>query len=191
MAQEDDLDLDLEGAEEAPESKSKSKLLIIVVIVVLLLGVSATATLLLTGMLGGEDDAVAAVEQQSSGKSDKGGKDKKGKKAKKAKLPLNYVPLDPPFVVNFGADTDIRFLQITIEVGTRDPDAVESIKEQRPAIRNSLVMLFSSQDPAALNTREGKEKLRSETLSEIQKVMKEETGSKGVEGVFFTSFVMQ
>jgi flagellar FliL protein len=186
MAQEDDLDLDMEGVPDAP--KSKSKLLIIALVVTVLLAVSATATLMLTGMLSGEDQAAAAADNHSGGKPDKKGKDKS---AKKTKPPLNYIPLDPPFVVNFTGDTDIRFLQVTVEVGTRNPEAVESVKEQRPAIRNSLVMLFSSQDPYVLNTREGKEKLRTETLSEIQKVMKEETGDPGVESVFFTSFVMQ
>jgi flagellar FliL protein len=42
-----------------------------------------------------------------------------------------------------------------------------------------------------LNTREGKETLRNQTLAEIQKVMTEETGDAGVDSVFFTSFVMQ
>ena len=50
---------------------------------------------------------------------------------------------------------------------------------------------FGNQNPETLNSREGKEKLRNETLAEIQKVMTEETGEKGVENVFFTSFVMQ
>ena len=185
MAQEDDLDLDIEGGEE-PAPKSKSKLITIIIIVVLLLGVSATATLMLTGILSGEEDVVA----EETGDSDKKGKKKK-EKTKKTKAPLNYVPMDPPFVVNFSADSDIRFLQLTVEVGTRKPEVVELIKEHRPAIRNTLVMLFSSQDPYSLNTREGKEQLRSETLAEIQKVMKEETGGPGVESVFFTSFVMQ
>jgi flagellar FliL protein len=182
MAQEDDLDLDLDGA-EAAKPKSKFKLLIIISVVVLLLGVSATATLVLTGVLSGDDEEWAA--EQTDGDKKAGGAQKK------TKARLNYVPMDPPFVVNFNADTDIRFLQIAVEVGTRDPEVVELVKEHRPAIRNSLVMLFGNQDPYALNTREGKEKLRSETLSEIQKVMKEETGDKGVESVFFTSFVMQ
>jgi flagellar FliL protein len=180
MAKEDDLELDSD-AEKAP--KSGSKLLIIIAAVVLLLGVSLTATLMLTGVLsGGQEDDVA--EQAGNGK-------KAGKKQKKAKAPLNYVPMDPPFVVNFNADTDVRFLQITVEVGTRDPDAVELVKEHRPAIRNSLVMLFGNQDPDTLNSREGKETLRSETLAEIQKVMTAETGDAGVDSVFFTSFVMQ
>jgi flagellar FliL protein len=183
MAQEDDLDLDMEDGEEVP--KSKSKLLIIIIVVVLLLGVSATATLMFTGILSG-DEEVVAEESESVSKSDK-----KKTKVKKSKARINYVPLDPPFVVNFSADTDIRFLQLTLQVGTRDPSVVELVKEHRPAIRNSLVFLFGSQDPYALNTREGKEALREQTLAEIQKVMKSETGSAGVESVFFTSFVMQ
>jgi flagellar FliL protein len=184
MAREDDLDLDIEGAAEAP--KSRSKMLIVIVVVVLLLGVSATATLMLTGILSGDDQPVD-MQSASGGKADKGA----ANKLASTRPPLNYIPLDPPFVVNFSGDTDIRFLQITIEAGTRDPDAVERVKEQRPAIRNSLVMLFSSQDPTVLNTREGKEKLRADALAEIQKVMKAETGKPGVESVFFTSFVMQ
>ena len=181
MAQEDDLELDADGG-KASKPKSNSKLIIIISAVVVLLSVSVTATLLLTGMLSDDQQAMAA-DGADGGKA--------GKQEKKAKAPLNYVPMDPPFVVNFNADTDIRFLQITVEVGTRDPEVVDLIKEHRPAIRNSLVMLFGNQDPHTLNTREGKEQLRDETLAEIQKVMQDETGDPGVENVFFTSFVMQ
>jgi flagellar FliL protein len=184
MAREDDLDLDTEGGAEPP--KSKSKLLIIILVVVLLLGVSTAVTLTLTGVFS-DDEEQAAAEQTSANGNAKAASDK----AAASRAPLNYIPLDPPFVVNFSGDSDIRFLQITIEVGTRDPDAVERVKEQRPAIRNSLVMLFSGQDPLVLNTREGKEKLRTDALAEIQKVMKAETGKSAVETVFFTSFVMQ
>ena len=185
MAREDDLDLDVDGAEQ-PASRSKSKLFIIIAGIVLLLGVSGAATLALTGMLSG-DSAPAAEEAGAAGKAPASS----AAKPAKSKAPLGYVALDPPFVVNFGSDTDIRFLQVSVELGTRDPSVADSIKEHRPAIRNSLVMLFSSQDPYALNTREGKEKLRDETLSEVQKVLRQETGTTGVESVFFTSFVMQ
>ena len=116
MAQEDDLDLDIEGGAEAP--KSKSKMLIVIVVVVLLLGVSATATLMLTGILSGGDQP-ADVQSASDVKADKGA----GNKLASSKPPLNYIPLDPPFVVNFSGDSDIRFLQITIEAGTRGSTA--------------------------------------------------------------------
>ena len=187
MAKEDDLDLDVDGGE--PEPKSKSKLIIIIAVVVVLLGVSATATLMLTGVLGGGDEVVADATAGSGDKVAKKGKKKS--KARKPKAPLNYVPLDPPFVVNFSGDTDVRFLQVTVEVGTRNPDVVDRIKENRPAIRNNLVFLFKGQDPVALNTREGMEQLRKDTLAAVQEVLKAETGDKGVESVYFTSFVMQ
>jgi len=190
MAKEDDLDLDIDGGE--PEPKSKSRLIIIIALVVVLLGVSAAATLMLTGVLGGGDEAVA--EEAASG--DKVAKKDKKKarakaKAKKSRAPLNYVPLDPPFVVNFSGDTDVRFLQVSVEVGTRKPEVVDLIKEHRPAIRNNLVFLFKAQDPVALDTREGMEKLRKDTLVAVQEVLKAETGDPGVENVYFTSFVMQ
>jgi flagellar FliL protein len=184
MAQEDDLDLDVDGLDDQ-EPKSKSKMLIIMLVGVLLLGVSGAATLMLTGVLS-DDEGVVAEQADGSATADKSAGSNK-----KPKAPLNYVPLDPPFVVNFSVDTDVRFLQLTVEVGTRDPAVIGLIKEHRPAIRNSLVFLFSSQDPASLNSREGKEKLRDDTLTEIRKVMKKETGTGGVESVFFTSFVMQ
>lgn len=185
MAREDDLDLDTEGEAKAP--KSKSKLLIIAIVVVLFLGVSTVLTLVLTGMFSGGQEAAAADAQPVDAKvataSNAG--------SARSKPPLTYIPLDPPFVVNFHGDSDIRFLQVGLQIGTRDSAAVERIKEQDPAIRNSLVMLFSGQDPHVLNTREGKEKLRADALAEIQKVMKAETGTTAAEGVFFTSFVMQ
>ncbi len=181
MAQEDDVEVGGDGV--ASKSKSNTKLFIIITVVVLLISVSVTATLLLTGVLSGEQEDSVADNSEGGGKT--------AKKEQKNSTPLNYIPMDPPFVVNFSDDTEIRFLQITLEVGTRNPDVVDLIKEHRPAIRNSLVMLFGSQDPYTLNSREGKEKLRSETLEEIQKVMQEQTGDTGVDNVFFTSFVMQ
>ncbi len=188
MAKEDDLDLDMDGGE--PEPKSKSKLIIIIAVVVVLLGVSAVATLMLTGVIGG-DEAVAEQSDSGDKAGKKGKKDKKAKKSKAPKAPLSYVPLDPPFVVNFSGDSDIRFLQISLEAGTRDPAVVEQIKEHRPAIRNNLVFLFKAQNPVELDTREGMEKLRQDTLAAVQEVLKAETGSAGIENVYFTSFVMQ
>jgi flagellar FliL protein len=189
MAKEDDLDLDVDGGDEQPKSGSK-KMIMIIALVVVLLGVSAAATLVLTGVLGG-DDEVVAEETDGDAKSAKKGDKKAKSKKKEPRAPLSYVPLDPPFVVNFSGDTDVRFLQITVEAGTRDPAVVDQIKEHRPAIRNNLVFLFKSQDPVALDTREGMEKLRQETLAAVQEVLKAETGEAGVENVYFTSFVMQ
>jgi flagellar FliL protein len=85
----------------------------------------------------------------------------------------------------------IRFLQIGLSVMTRDETVIDSLKQHDPVIRNNLVLLFSSQTFKDLSSREGKEKLRVETLKEIQSILKKYTDDKGIEEAFFTSFVIQ
>jgi flagellar FliL protein len=75
---------------------------------------------------------------------------------------------------------------------TRDPIMLDLIKNNEPAVRNDLVLLFSSQENAALLSNEGKEKLRQAALEAIRKVVAAEGGDpKLIESVYFTSFVIQ
>ncbi len=103
-----------------------------------------------------------------------------------------YYKLDPAFVVNFGGEGSARYLQITVEIMSRDPAALDVVKNNEPAVRNDLVQLFSSQDNATLLSVEGKEKLRATTLDAIRKVVDGVGGnSQLIEAVYFTSFVIQ
>ncbi len=174
MADDEDLELD-EGAKK--KGGSKLKLIIILSVVgVLVLGGVVGATLFFTGAFSSHDTPEEATKADHKNAPPK---------------PAQYLPLDPPFVVNFEDKTQIRFLQIAVEVMSRDPAALEAVKLHMPAIRNNLVILFSSQDAAVVGTRDGKEQLRTATLSEINKILKKETGEAGLEAVYFTSFVMQ
>ena len=53
------------------------------------------------------------------------------------------------------------------------------------------MLLLSNVSYEQLSTLEGKQKMRADILSEIQKVLKEKTGKPGVEEVYLTSIVMQ
>ena len=118
------------------------------------------------------------------------GKDKAAEVEHKA--PAVYVKLDPPFVVNFETKGMMRFLQITLEIMTRDPVTADQIKQHDPMIRNDLLMLFGNQTYETISTREGKERLRGEALDVVGKIVEREGGkAKNVEQLYFTSFVMQ
>jgi flagellar FliL protein len=109
-----------------------------------------------------------------------------------AKSPAVYVKFDPPFVVNFEAKGLMRFLQVSVEIMTRDPATAELIKSHDPMLRNDLLMLFGSQSYETISTREGKEQLRKEALEVVAQVIAAEGGdAKRVEQLYFTSFVMQ
>ncbi|NOX09890.1 MAG: hypothetical protein GXP22_10485 [Gammaproteobacteria bacterium] len=204
MAQtEDDLDLDLGEEDEVLEEAPKRaggwiKWAVIGLLGTTLIGGSVIAGLyFFTDMFVAENEMVAEQADAEPGKKvkkskkDKKKKKKKSAKEKKPKVPQVYFSLKPAFVVNFGETSSVRFLQLTIQVSTRQPDSIELMKEHMPAIRNNILLLLSDQVPAVLNSRAGKLELRKNVLKEIRQVLKEQTGESYVENVYFTSFVMQ
>lgn len=106
--------------------------------------------------------------------------------------PPSYLPLDPPFVVNFESEQAVRFLQITVQLMSRDPKTIELLKGNDPMVRDRLLMLFGNQKYAVLSTREGKEGLRKQALESVRAVLAGAGGQPDrLEAVYFTSFVMQ
>jgi flagellar protein FliL len=169
---EDDLDL---GGDIKKKKRSMKSILII----------AGAALALLAGgvglgmfLLGGDKEAKPPVAGQHAA-------------PKKSALPASYTPLDPPFVVNFEDDGAIRFLQISVEVMSRESAVAEAIKLHMPAIRDQLIVLFSSSDYATLSSREGKEALRTEALMTVKKILKGQQAPAAIEGLYFTNFVMQ
>ncbi|MFZ0498956.1 MAG: flagellar basal body-associated FliL family protein [Steroidobacteraceae bacterium] len=111
---------------------------------------------------------------------------------KKPVGPPLYLPLDPPFVVNFQADQLVRFLQVAVEVMSRDQKTLDLLKNNDPVVRNDLLILFGNQKYAELSTPSGKEQLRADALTAIRKDVVQAGGDpKLLEAVYFTSFVMQ
>lgn len=106
--------------------------------------------------------------------------------------PPIYQSLHPPLVVNFKDEFgDSHFMQVTMEVMSRDQEAINSVREHTPAIRNALIFYFGSANYEAVITREGKQQMLDEALAEIRKVMEEQTGDGAVEEAYFTSLVIQ
>jgi flagellar protein FliL len=170
---------------EAQASGAGKGMKIVVGVMALLLVVAVGAV---SYLLGHRSAPPAATAETSSEHGDAPA-ETKGAEAKSAE-PL-YLALDPPFVVNFQSDSAARFLQVGVQLMAHDQKALDAAKASEPAVRNALVMLFSSQDAKTLISRDGKEKLRSDALDEIRKIVAERTRGATLDAVYFTSFVMQ
>lgn len=146
-----------------------------------LVGISVGGTLYLTGSLDklGVEKATASPATTA------------GMATVTPATPAQYLALDPPLVINFDDQGLLRYLQVSISVMARDAKLLEVVKNHLPHIRNNLIILFSSQDFSTLSSVEGKEKLRSLALEEIQFILRKEIGAPGIEAVYFTNFVMQ
>jgi flagellar FliL protein len=192
---------DKDKEKQAPAAKGGSKkLLIIIAAAVLVLGGGGAGAFFflhksaadeeVSADSGEGEQADAQDTKKEKGKA-KGKKDKKGK-AVEPKAPAIYVEFQPPFVVNFDAKGVMRFLQVSMQVMTRDHETSELVKLHEPKIRNNMLLLLGSQTLDTISTLEAKEELRKKALETIVKIVDEEGGEgKKVEDLFFTSFVMQ
>ncbi len=167
-------------AEETEESKSSRLplILIIVGVVVILVG-AVVGTLFFTGVIGGS----AEPQQQEEGAAEKPAEEKQA--------PAIYYPLKPEFTVNFQDPRAASYMQLAVQVMTREPKVVEALKTHDPLVRNNLLLLFSQQNAKELRTRQGKEQLRAAVKEELTGILEKHGVDGEVEAVYFTSFVMQ
>lgn len=163
-------------AELAAPKKNKLKVILVVAVALIVaVGLSAAGTwfFLSKNASDGED----ATERAASTPA--------------AKQVALYEELMPAFVVNFHSEGRTRYMQASVALLARDEQQLKRLKVHMPTLRNQLVMLFSSQDFADLNTPLGVDMLKQKITAAVQELAMRETGSPVVEQVLLTNFVMQ
>lgn len=196
MAKEED---NLENEDDAKEKgKGKSptlKIIIVAVLATVILGggLVAATFYFVSGMQSTQMDStkVANSEDDADGEVD----EDEDEEDEEPKGPVIYHSMDPKFVVSFRDQQTARFMQFSFEVTTRDESVIELLDGHSPAIRSNLLMLFDNQSHATMSTREGKQQLLANIVSDINETLKKMT-NKGemiadVEAAYFTSFVIQ
>ena len=187
---EEELELDVN---QPKGSKMTTILLIVLIVLVLVMG-GVGAWLFLGSDDGGDSSGSAKQEEKVLG-------------------PIKYLTLVPEFVVNFGPGSKVRYLQVDLQIATRDEAALETVSTYRPVLRNDILIVLSSVNFEDLRERSGKEALQKKLLNTINKVVasaghaapdgehKEvkddghategEAVAGPIENVYFTSFIMQ
>jgi flagellar FliL protein len=107
----------------------------------------------------------------------------------KVKKPL-YVKLDT-FTVNLVADHADQYLQVGIVLQAVDDQSVDRIKLYMPVIRNHLLLLLSSKHASDLTPVAGKQKLMDEILAAARDAVPGSQPNHGIDGIYFSSFVIQ
>lgn len=169
-----------ETKEDAVETEGKSGLKKIIIIVIVLLVVGGGAGFYFMNM--GDDS--------QDGDDTTGAETEQSVETEELEEDAIYLALSPAFVVNFESNGRMRYLQLGLQIMAYEQEVVDKVAANMPAVRNSLIMLFSEQDYDVLSTSEGKDKLRGEVLESIHLVVRLKNGRK-VNDVFFTNFVMQ
>ena len=184
---DEELELDV----NEPEGKSKKMIIIIVAAILLLNGIGVGAWMFLSG----------------------DGDDKSSQETAESELePIQYLTMVPEFIVNFAPGSKVRYLQVDLQIATRDQSSLEMIGTYRPVLRNDILVVLSDVNYNDLKDRAGKEALQKRLLNTVNKVLVEATHTpdddkkgdekkddgpatediKGpIENIYYISFIMQ
>ena len=83
-----------------------------------------------------------------------------------------------------------RHLQLTVQLVGHDQKYMKSVENDVPAIRNGLLIFFNQQEFQRVNTYEGRESLRRETLVRVNEIIGA-TAELRVADVYFTAYITQ
>lgn len=103
---------------------------------------------------------------------------------------IEYLAMTPKFTVNLAEPK--KYLRVDIQLMVEGDKAIAKVKKNFPALRHALIMFFSGQAAADLQTMEQREKLREAAFKVIQDALSKYTkNSDGVRDLFFTEFLVQ
>ncbi|RZI42090.1 flagellar basal body-associated protein FliL [Herbaspirillum sp. HC18] len=152
--------------EAAPSRKSKKKLFLIVGALLLAVGGGGAWF-----FLGERAESASHAKQE-------------------APKPPVFVNMEP-FTVNLQPENGDQYLQVQFTIQVADPVQVDLIKMYMPLVRSRLLLLLSSKKPSEISTPEGKKKLQDEIVATVKQPFTPQSPPQTVNGVFFTSFVIQ
>ncbi len=102
-----------------------------------------------------------------------------------------YYELSPPFVVNLQTnERRMRFLQVRLQV-LGSPAAIEAVQTHNAPLRDVIITALSAQTRESVNTPRKKKDLQEKVRGDVESVLKDLTGNKQIEGLYFTNFVIQ
>ncbi len=168
---EQDLELDVAGAEEGGGKKSK-KMVIIGAVVLLLVAAGVASFLMFSGDKApsdGEEEVAEVVPKE----------------------PAKYIGVPESLTSNIPGTKKNRTIQIKMSFMVRGTDAEIAVKTHMPQLKNDILMLISQQSADELATPEGRVALQEKSLETVQATLTELSGAPSVEKVLFISFVMQ
>ena len=165
---------EMDTQEKVQPKKSASKLIILALIVIVL---GAGGYVGWTFFMKGKDQEKKEETPVSKSNST----------SKKDEMKIVF-PLES-FVVNLADKTGVgkRYLKVTVALEVNDENKKNRVEEHTAELRDTVLLLLSSQSFKEISTMDGKLELKQALLSRINQAL----GGLVVRKVYFTEFVVQ
>ena len=97
----------------------------------------------------------------------------------------------PPVVANFEYEGSMRYLQVTVNLQTRDTASATLMKDNAPLIQGEILMLLQDLDFGTVRSTEGKRALIEMIDASVRELFKSGAEPLELEQVVLTGFVVQ
>ena len=102
---------------------------------------------------------------------------------------FTYVEV-PPVVANFEFQGSMRYLQVTVNLQTRDPDSAKTMDENAPLIQGEMLMLMQDLDLEIVRAVDGKRAFIKQVDASIRALFDNPEDPFELEKVVLTGFVV-
>lgn len=173
-----------EGEEASEEgSGGKRKLILLIVGAVLLLGLGIGGGVFVGTMMAEDSNSAENVVADEEEEEDSGRK----KKDDRHNIYITVGKL----LAAVEHEGSTRYIQAEVDLVGYEKTVMDDAQHNVPALRNRLLLLFSSQNFDDVRTIAGRERLRVESLKAVNDVLELDPKGDRVEDVYFTAFVIQ
>jgi|TARA_B100000768_G_C11259361_1_gene368049 flagellar basal body-associated protein FliL len=185
---------------EIPKKRSLLKIILIVLLTLIVLGGVVAGTLFAAGFFDSEgfegaEDAIAAMQEAEN--SDKlkdvvESDEPQDKNKDTAEGELAYFEMKPELLSNLYNSQ--RMIQVQIAVMVKENDdktLVEEIKRHSFPMRSSLLEILSQKREDQVSTLGFRDNLRAQFKEAINDVLEKRTGSRHIQELYLTEFIVQ
>jgi flagellar basal body-associated protein FliL len=182
---------------ETPKKSSVLKIVLVVLLALILLGGAVIGTLFAVGFFESEsaEDAIAAMEAGENGDNLEDiveSEQPQGKNEDSDEGELAYFEIKPELLSNLFNSQ--RMIQVQIAVMVKENDdktLVEEIKEHAFPIRSSFLKILSQKREDEVSNLGCRENLGDELKKAMNDVLEKRTGSRHIQELYFTEFIVQ
>ncbi len=181
-----------EDALEGGEKKKSGNMLLIIIIAVLFLIIIIGGIIAFMMMGSHEEEAGAKTAKESPVKSEEKAAEGEapagesgGSEASSTEVGIMF-PLEL-FTVNLLSESGRRYLKVEMNLELSGEELAVELEKKKPVLRDIIIRILSSKSLEEISTVKGKETLKEQIVSEINK----RTKDGKIKNVYFVDFVVQ
>lgn len=99
-----------------------------------------------------------------------------------------YLEMKPKITVNLAEPR--KYMVVNVQLLVEGEKAKEKVEKHMPLLRHTLIMMYSGQSSAKLQTMEQREALRINTKEAIENALEKYANKDGFRDVYFTEFLI-